>query len=264
MTKDFEALLQTAGLSLSAVKSKPGTQDYAKELTQLYQQAVTRWGLGLHHLPHSVVLEGDEVTLVSGKTRVPLSQGAQHAAQELGRLQALGAQGLSEWAALPEGWRATISSRAQLRTLIEDARDFETHWATLRQDVSYRVWRRDETLNLEVARPVSAPELLADAAWDVITSIKDRSFSRELMERSKHGGILEAVLGARHKGAGAALDQNFAAHFTVQAVVTTLQGPQGRDFEAYLAALKDSAQQLAELQAAAVSATAHILRGELR
>lgn len=261
---DFEALLHTAGLSLAGIKAKPGTQDYTRALGQLYAQAVARWGLGLHHLPHSVSLEAGEVALVSGKAKVPLSGGAQGVARGLGELQAPGEHGLSDWAALPEGWRASITSRAQLRTLIEDARDFETHWAALRADTFYRVWRSGETLNIEVSRPVNAAQLLADAAWDVITSIKDRSFARELMERSKQGGLLQAVLGARHKGAGAALEQNYGAHFTVQSVVSQLEGAVGRDFAAYQMALKDAAQQLGELQSAAVSATASILKGDLR
>lgn len=260
---DFEALLNTAGLSAREVSAKPGSPEYPEALSQLYQRAVARWGLGLHHLPHSVTLEGGQITLHSGNTHMAL-EGAPQLSRQLASLQAIGERGLSEWPALSDGWRAKITSRAQLRTLIEDARDFETLWDTLRGDFFYRVWRSGETLFVEVCRPVDAAQLLADAAWDVMTSIKDRNFVRELMERSKEGGLLAAVLSARHKGAGAALEQHYGAHFTVQAVVSELSGQAGRDFSAYQAALKEAVQQLSELQQAAVSSTAAVLRGDLR
>ena len=266
----FDTLMSTAGVdsqiaALAASEADASTLDAA--LTQSLQEAQGRWGLGLHHLRHEARLtdDGDIEILTDGRPSARVSEGFGTLAQAYAPMQALDERGLSQWAALGEGHRTPGDlPLGQLKVLIEHARDFETDWSAGRGDTFHRVWRRGDTLSVEVARPASAEAALSDAAWDVIASIKDRAFQRELMRRSEKDGMLGALLGARHAGAKANLAQLPEAHFTVQAFVQTLSGAAARNVEEYRSALKTAAAALEEYQGATTRQLSEVLRHGLR
>ncbi|KEF34233.1 MULTISPECIES: hypothetical protein [Deinococcus] len=270
----FAALVATAGVTSEAPALYAGGADDAQlhgVLSDELRLAHDRWGLGLLHLRHAAELrrgEGGEldIALLVGDTECArVSEGPQALAATYAVMTAPGAEGLSEWGVLPEGHRVALRpGTAQLRVLIEDARDFETHWTPERGGVWVRTWRQGETLGVEVHRPASPATALADAAWDVITSIKDRTFQRELMERSNSVGMLGALLGARHRGAGEALAQLPEAHFAVSSAVLRVQGAEGRSLERWRAMLREGTEQLDALQRAGTKRLAAVLSSGLR
>ena len=148
--------------------------------------------------------------------------------------------------------------------MVEDARDFETLWTQERGGLWTRTWRQGDTLAVEVHRPASPTTALADAAWDVITSVKDRNFQRELMERSNSVGMLGALLGARHRGASEALALLPEAHFAVSSAVLRVQGAEGRSLDRWKALLREGTEQLDDLQRAGTKRLAAVLSGGLR
>lgn len=241
-----------------------------EQLTRELGLAHDRWGLGLLHLRHEaqLVREGerpDVALLVDGTPRARVSEGARALAATYAAMQALGAEGLSEWGVLEDGHRVTLRpGLGQIRVLVEDARDFETHWTAERGGVWTRTWRKGDTLGVEVHRPASPATALADAAWDVIASIKDRKFQRELMERSNSVGMLGALLGARHSSAGDALAQLPEAHFTVSSAVIRETGRGARDPERWKAMLREGQESLDALQQAGTKRLAAVLSGGLR
>ncbi|GHF46517.1 DNA repair protein PprA [Deinococcus metalli] len=239
-------------------------------LTEALVHAQRRWGLGLHHLRHTAELAGDEDTpdialLTDGARTALVSSGSAAIAAAYAPMQALDERGLSLWGALPDGHRVPADAPfATLKALIEEARDFETQWMPARGGALSRVWRSGDTLMVEASRPASPQEALSDAAWDVITSIKDRTFQRELMSRSEEVGLLGALLAARHAGASATLSRLPEAHFTVQAVVVTLAGSEARSAEGYRTALRAASAELDEHQAGATRQLAQVLKHGLR
>ncbi|GGM01174.1 DNA repair protein [Deinococcus aerophilus] len=266
----FDALLGSAGLppqfrTLNAGGELSG-DELDTALTAALQLAHDRWGLGLHHLRHEARVvrrdEGSDIALLTdGHVTAHLSDGAAQISAAYEVMRATDDRGLSMWGTLPDGPRVSADAPfARLKVLIEDARDFETHWMEGRQGLFTRLWRAGETLSVEAARPASPQTALSDAAWDVITGIKDRTFQRELMRRSEEVGMLGALLGARHAGAGAQLAGLPEAHFSVQACVHRLSGPQARDAEAVRAALRAVAAELDELQAVGTRELAAVLK----
>lgn len=270
----FAELVATAGLHSDVqALADSGADDTTLEaqLTQELRLAHDRWGLGLLHLQHSARLihtdgvPSDIALLVDGAPRAQLSDGARAIAGTYASMQAPGPEGRSEWGILPEGHRVTLRpGLGQLRVLIEDARDFETHWTPGAAQTWTRTWRQGETLAVEVHRPATPATALADAAWDVITSIKDRTFQRELMERSNQVGMLGALLGARHSGAGDALNQLPEAHFAVSSAVVRETGREGREVDRWKAMQREATETLDELQKAATRRLAAVLSGGLR
>ena len=269
----FATLVATAGVDSDArVLQEGGADDNAvnEQLSREWQLAHDRWGLGLLHLRHEArLLRGtaalDIVLLTDGMQVATMSEGARSIAATYAPMQALGAEGLSEWGVLPDGHRAALrAGLVQLRVLIEDARDFETTWTAERSGLWTRTWRKDETLAVEVHRAASPVTALADAAWDVITGIKDRTFQRELMERSNNVGMLGALLGARHSGAGNALDRLPEAHFAVSSAVVRQTGQGGRSLDQWKAMLREGTETLEELQKVATKRLAAVLSSGLR
>ncbi|QFP75213.1 DNA repair protein [Deinococcus sp. AJ005] len=265
----FQRLLTTAQIDadVTSIVADPATAD--AQLTALLRVALDRWGYSLHHLEHRAALtDTGEIQLFAGKTLVGRTgEDAEHLARSYASLGAPNADGLSDWSVLGEGWRTTIKSAAQLRVLIEDARDFETMW-TPERGLFLRIWRRteggQEVTATEYAQPVNATQLLGDAAWDAIQGIKDRALQRELMERSAKGGLLQAFLSARHKDAERNLGSLPETHFTVQSSVTRLTGEDARDFAAVRAAQKTTADELRAMQERAVKGMVELLRSDLR
>ncbi|EYB68133.1 DNA damage repair protein [Deinococcus phoenicis] len=242
-----------------------------RELTRALSLAQDRWGLGLLHLRHDAQLiraeDGtpDVALRVDGAEVSRVIDGPAALASRYASMQALGAEGLSEWGVLEDGHRVTLKGgTGQLRVLVEDARDFETHWTSERGGVWTRTWRQGDTLAVEVHRPASAATALADAAWDVIMSIKDRNFQRELMERSNSVGMLGALLGARHSGAGSALDRLPTAHFTVSSAVVRESGRDARSLDRWKAMLREGTEQLDDLQKTVTRMLAEILSHGLK
>lgn len=265
----FDALMASAGLDsrLAAFAESGATPaELQAALTEHLGVALTRWGLGLHHLTHEARPEtgedGPDIALLTdGRVTARLSEGAAAVARAYASLTAPDERGLSAWPALGEGHRLAADAPAtHLKILIEDARDFETEWITARGGTHHRVWRRGETLHVEVVRPAPPETALADAAWDVITSIKDRTFQRELMRRSDEHGMLGALLGARHAGAGDALSRLPEAHFAVQAMHGTLTGPDARSADAYRTLLRTLGTELEQVQAQATRQLAELLK----
>lgn len=267
----FDTLMATGGVdsqitALAASEADRATLEAA--LTQSLREAQGRWGLGLHHLQHEARLteDGSDIeVLTDGRVSARVSEGFGALAQAYTPMQALDERGLSQWAALGEGYRAPGDlAQTQLKVLIEHARDFETEWASGRAGTFHRVWRKGDALSVEVARPASAEAALSDAAWDVIASIKDRAFQRELMRRSEKDGMLGALLGARHAGARANLAQLPEAHFTVQAFVQTVRGEAARNAEEYRTALKTAQAALDDYQGGVTRQLAEVLRHGLK
>lgn len=269
----FAALVATAGVESEARALQEGGADdqaLGAQLTRELRLAHDRWGLGLLHLNHEAQLvrsgeDFDIALLVDGAARARVSDGPQAIAATYAGMQALGAEGLSEWGVLPDGPRVTLRpGLGQLRVLVEDARDFETHWNSGQGGVWTRTWRSGDTLAVEVHRPASPATALADAAWDVITRVKDRTFQRELMERSNSVGMLGALLGARHSGASSALDRLPEAHFAVSSAVVRESGREARDLERWKAMQREAAASLDELQGAGTKRLAAVLSSGLR
>ncbi|WP_412027210.1 DNA repair protein [Deinococcus yunweiensis] len=270
----FDALMATAGVDSrvrALADSGADTPTMNAALTEALTQAQRRWGLGLHHLRHAAELieredgVADIALLTDGSRTELVSSGSAAIAQAYAPMQALDERGLSLWGALGEGHRVSAEAPfATLKAVIEEARDFETHWMPARGGALSRTWRSGETLHVEVARPASPQEALSDAAWDVITSIKDRTFQRELMARSEEVGLLGALLAARHSGAGANLNRLPEAHFTVQAVVVTQEGADARSAESYRTALRTAHAELEEHQAGTTRMLAQVLKHGLQ
>lgn len=269
----FAELVATAGIHSDVPALQASGADETTlnaQLTQELELAHDRWGLGLLHLRHSAELiheggETDVALMVDGAARARLSEGARAIAGTYATMQAPGPEGRSEWGILPEGHRVTLRpGLGQLRVLIEDARDFETHWTPGAGQAWTRTWRQGDTLAVEVHRPATPATALADAAWDVITGIKDRTFQRELMERSNQVGMLGALLGARHSGAGDALNQLAEAHFAVSSAVVRQSGREARDLDRWKAMGREATETLDELQKSATRRLAAVLSGGLR
>ncbi len=264
----FDALMATAGVdsqirALAESEADPATLN--KVLTESLVRAQQRWALGLHHLNHEAqLIEGptpDIALLTDGQLTAQISAGSAAIANAYAPIQALDERGLSLWGALSEGHRVSAKLPvAQLKVIIEEARDFETHWQPMRGGLHSRAWRKNQQMFVEVARPASPEAALSDAAWDVITSIKDRVFQRELMRRSEEVGMLGALLAARHSTAKAALDRLPEAHFTVQAVVLVLEDTEARSAEAYRTQLKNAAAKLEEYQGLVTRQLSEVLR----
>lgn len=263
----FDTLMSTAAVDsqiLALAESGPDRTTLDAALSEALASAQARWGLGLHHLKHQAKLseDGQDIILMTDGREVALiseEYGAIAGAYE--PMRATDENGLSQWGALGDGYRVPADLPANsLKILIEHARDFETNWMSGKSGIFHRVWRKDDTLYLEVNRPVSAQTALSDAAWDVITSIKDRAFQRELMRRSEEVGMLGALLGARHAGASAALARLPEAHFAVQAVVHTLKNGMSRNMEEYRAALKNATAELEEAQGLVTRQLSEVLR----
>lgn len=265
--RDFDILMSTAAVdsqikALAASDADSQTLNHA--LTDAIKTAQQRWGLGLHHIKHEAKLgeDGQDIVLYAdGRAVARLSEGFQAIAGAYEPMRATDENNLSLWGALGEGHRVSADAPfAQLKVLIEEARDFETHWNAAKNGVFHRVWRSGETLFIEVTRPVSAQAALSDAAWDVITSIKDRSFQRELMRRSEEVGMLGALLAARHASAASILASLPEAHFAVQSIVQTVSGPEGRNPETYRTQLKNATAELEEAQGHVTKQLSEVLR----
>lgn len=265
----FQRLLATAQIDadVAGIVADPASAD--ARLTDLLRAALDRWGHGLHHLDHRAVLtDAGEIQFFAGKTLVGRAgEDAEHLARSYASLSAPNAEGLSDWSVLGEGYRTPIRNAAQLRVLIEDARDFETLW-TPERGLFLRLWRRtengQEVTAVEYVQPVNAAQLLGDAAWDAIQGIKDRALQRELMERSAKGGLLQAFLSARHKDAERHLGSLPETHFTVQSNVMRLTGADARDYAAVRTAQKETADELKAMQDRAVKGMVELLRSDLR
>lgn len=261
----FDALMATAAVDSqieALAESGADALTLDRALSDALQAAQRRWGLGLHHLKHAARMDGNDIELlVDDRPAARLSEGSATLAQAYEGMRAADERGLSLWGALGEGHRVPGDApAARLKVLIEDARDFETLWTAARSDIYHRTWRQGEILSVEVARPASAEAALSDAAWDVITSIKDRTFQRELMRRSEEVGMLGALLGARHAGARGNLNQMPDAHFTVQASVHTVNGPEARNADTHRALLRAATAELEELQSHTTRQLAEVLR----
>ena len=272
--RDFDALMATADVDSQIAQLATSGADTAtldRELTRTLQLAHDRWGLGLLHLRHEARLkrnadEGTDVLLlVDGRETARISDGAAAISAAYESMRALNADDLSDWGILPEGHRATIKGGAgQMRVLIEDARDFETLWITERGGMYSRTWRAGDTLAVEVHRPASPVTALSDAAWDVITSIRDRNFQRELMERSNSVGMLGALLAARHNGASRALDRLPEAHFAVRSTVIRATGRDARSLDRWKAMVREATEELDALQKTTTRNLAQILSHGLK
>ncbi|GGR92292.1 DNA repair protein [Deinococcus sedimenti] len=261
----FDALMATAAVDSqidALVQSGVDTPTLDQALTEALGAAQRRWGLGLHHLAHAARTDGTDIDfLVDGRPVARLSDGVAALAQAYEDMRATDERGLSLWGALPDGPRVPGDApAARLKVLIEDARDFETLWTPGRGEMLHRTWRQGETLFVEAARPASAEAALSDAAWDVITGIKDRTFQRELMRRSEEVGMLGALLGARHAGARSNLNLLPDAHFTVQATVHSATGAEARNAESHRALLRAAAAELEELQGHTTRQLSEVLR----
>lgn len=263
----FDTLMSTAAVDSqirALADSQPDRKTLNVALSEALSSAHQRWGLGLHHLTHEARVSDDNtdiLLLTDGHEAARISEEYGSIAGAYEPMRSTDENGLSQWPALSDGYRAPADLPASsLKILIEHARDFETHWMTGKGGTFHRVWRKNDTLFVEVNRPVSAQTALSDAAWDVITSIKDRAFQRELMRRSEEVGMLGALLGARHSGASAALARLPEAHFAVQATVHTLKNGAGRNMEEYRTALKNATAELEEAQGLITKQLSEVLR----
>ncbi|ADV65945.1 hypothetical protein [Deinococcus maricopensis] len=270
--KAFDTLTATADVEhqLAPLANTADATTLDTELTRALNLAHDRWGLGLLHHRHEARLRRDTdtldvVLLADGREIARLSDGPAAISATYESMRALNADNLSEWGVLPEGHRVTLKGgTGQLRVLIEDARDFETHWNAERGGAYSRTWRDGDTLAIEVHRPASPVTALADAAWDVITSIKDRPLQRQLMERSNSVGMLGALLAARHSGAGRALEALPEAHFTIRSTVLRATGRDARDFDHWKTMLREGVEQLDVLQKTTTRQLAEILSHGLK
>ena len=80
------------------------------------------------------------------------------------------------------------------------------------------------------------------------------------MRRSDEHGMLGALLGARHAGAGDALSRLPEAHFAVQAMHGTLTGVEARSADAYRTLLRTLSTELEQVQAQATRQLAELLK----
>lgn len=213
----LEGLLQTAlpEISLAGLD--------LPELSQALSRAHDAWGLGLRHLRHEVRAEdGGGLALYADRTRIgSVQDGPEALANTYASMQAPDERGLSSWAVLPEGHRVALEGGTrQLKVLVEDARDFESHWAAHTGGMHLRTGRQNETLWVEVARPTSGRDLVQDAAWEVVERIKDRALRRSLQKQAEERGILGAVLSARSGEVEASMRRSPGLYFTVNAAVT--------------------------------------------
>ena len=233
-------------------------------LSALLTQAHEAWGLGLRHVRHEVRSEdGDSLALYADGARVG---GAGDAPEELAAsyasMQAQDPAGRSAWAVLPEGHRVQLEAgNRQLRVLIEDARDFETHWSAQSaaggsSGISVRTGRLGDDLWVEAFRAVDGRNLVQDAAWEVVERIKDRALRRELQRRAEERGILGAVLSARSESIGKVLKGSPSLHFSVNAAVAHTQE---RTLDAWKALHRAAVQQLESAQAAQLDALVALL-----
>lgn len=271
--RSFDELVASAGVQSQAsalARTGADTPTLDAELTRAFREAHDRWGLGLQHLAHDARLQvGDDATDVTfhadGREVARLSHGAASIAATYESMRALNADNLSEWGVLPDGHRVTIrNAGVQMRVLVEDARDFETHWTPDRSGAFTRTWRRADILTVEAHRPASPTTALADAAWDTIAAIRDRNLQRELLERSNSVGMLGALLTARHKNAAQALERLPEAHFTVRSTVVRASGAEARDYDRWKAMVREATQQLDELQKSVTRGLAEVLRHGLK
>jgi hypothetical protein len=222
------------------------------ELSAVLTRAHDLWGLGLRHLRHEVRAEdGGALGLYADRTRIGSATDSPEAlAAAYAGLQAQDEQGRSAWAALPEGHRLTLEpGYRQLRVLVEDARDFETTWASAGHALSTRTGRQGEDLWAEAFRAAPGRELVQDAAWEVVERIRDRALRRELQRRAEEKGILGALLGARGGGVEAAMQRSPSLHFTVNAAVARTTE---RSLDAWKAIQKEALSTLEAAQQAQV------------
>ncbi|TSA87462.1 DNA repair protein [Deinococcus detaillensis] len=254
----LQGLLRTALPDLSVANLS------AEQLSAALSAAHEVWGYGLRHVKHEIRLEdGGAVGLYADRARLgSASDSAEMLADAYSSMQALDEQGRSAWAVLPEGHRVTLEAGTrQIKVLVEDARDFETHWAELPSGLAQRTGRSGEDLWVEVFRAAPGRELVQDAAWEVVERIKDRALRRELQRRAEEKGILGALLGARGEGIEAAMKRSPSLHFTVNAAVTHTTE---RSFEAWRSIQKEAAAALEANQQAQVERLVALLGSPAR
>ncbi len=239
-------------------------QQSAAELSALLSQAHERWGYGLRHVHHEVRLEdGGQVRLYADRARIGSAEDAPEAlAAAYASMQAQDEQGRSVWAVLPEGHRVTLEAGTrQLKVLVEDARDFETHWTEASGGAFVRTGRQGEELWVEAFRAAPGRDLVQDAAWEVVERIKDRALRRELQRRAEGKGILAALLGARGEGIEAAMKKSPSLHFTVNAAVSRSTE---RSFEVWRGLQKEALADLNAAQQAQVERLVTLLGSPVR
>ena len=249
----LQALLRTALPDISVSNLS------AEQLSAALTQAHESWGYGLRHVRHEIRLEdGGELGLYADRARLGSATDTPEVlAAAYASMQADDEQGRSAWAVLPEGHRVTLEpGNRQLKVLVEDARDFETHWAAAANGTAQRTGRQGDDLWVEVFRAAPGRDLVQDAAWEVVERIKDRALRRELQRRAEEKGILGALLGARGEGIEAAMKRSPSLHFTVNAAVARTQE---RSFEAWKAVQKEAAAALEAAQQAQVERLVSLL-----
>ncbi|WP_420593469.1 DNA repair protein [Deinococcus sp.] len=254
----LQTLLRTALPEVRLVDQTP------TELSALLTQAHESWGFGLRHVQHELRAEaGGELALYADRSRVGSAQDTpEDLVAAYTGMQAQDEQGRSLWAVLPEGHRVTLEAGSrQIRVLVEDARDFETHWAVQSGGMFIRSGRQDETLWVEAFRPAPGAGLVQDAAWEVVERIRDRSLRRELQRRAEEKGILGALLGARGEGMEAAMRRSPSLHFTVNAAVARSQE---RSYDAWKALQKEAVSALDAAQQAQIERLVALLGSPAR
>lgn len=254
--KALQALLRTALPDLNLdVREAVNPAALSAALTRAHEA----WGLGLRHVQHEVrAEEGGTLGLYADGARVGSVQDAPEVlASAYATMQALDADGLSSWPVLPEGHRFTLEAGTrQIRVLVEDGRDFESHWTAHTGGLHFRTGRRGDDLWVEAFRAAPGRDLVQDAAWEVVERIKDRALRRELQRRAEEKGILGAVLGARGEAVEASMRRSPGLHFTVSAAVmhsTT------RTLEAWKALQKEAVAALEAAQKAQVDRLVDLL-----
>ncbi|GGR18653.1 DNA repair protein [Deinococcus ruber] len=243
----LQALLRTALPDL--VLEGQGLTGLSAALTQAHEA----WGLGLRHVVHEVRQEdGGALALYADGARVGgVQDSPEQLAATYATMQAQDEDGRSAWAVLPEGHRVKLEGGTrQVRVLVEDGRDFESHWAAHTGGISIRTGRQGEDLWVEVFRAVDGRNLVQDAAWEVVERIKDRALRRELQRRAEERGILGAVLSARSESIGAVLKQSPSLHFTINAAVMHTRE---RSLEAWRTLQKEALATLESAQAAQIN-----------
>lgn len=222
------------------------------ELSAALTRAHEAWGLGLRHVKHEVRMEAEgALALYADGARVGSAQDAPETlASAYATMQASDADGLSSWPVLPEGHRLTLEAGTrQIRVLVEDGRDFESHWTGHTGGMYFRTGRQGDDLWVEAFRAAPGRDLVQDAAWEVVERIKDRALRRELQRRAEEKGILGAVLGARGEAVEASMRRSPGLHFTVSAAVTHTSA---RTLEAWKALQKEAVAALEAAQKAQV------------
>lgn len=252
----LQSLLRTALPDLNLdVREALNPAELSADLTRAHEA----WGLGLRHVQHEVrAEEGGTLGLYADGARVGSPQDAPDAlAAAYATMQAVDADGLSSWPVLPEGHRFTLEAGSrQIRVLIEDGRDFESHWTAHTGGLHYRTGRRGEDLWVEAFRAAPGRDLVQDAAWEVVERIKDRALRRELQRRAEVKGILGAVLGARGEAVEASMRRSPGLHFTVSAAV---MHSTARTLDAWKALQKEAVATLETAQKAQVDRLVELL-----